>query len=294
MNDLLEKTLSTPVFMRSPHWRWALALAARANPFQTPSRLRSDGSLYEAAQYYQNLCLNKHAHATRRQTYPEMSMAHMLYTDAGMADTKGGPGWRWLIDALLLAGLEFDNFASALAVDLPADAVKLYHDTFFDVQPYLNSEPAVYTNILSVSDQPLGPSSIASPPEPEKCCLLRLFGYVWGPHDLLEYFYSRSRGQNRMHSQWVRASAGEMLSQQALTVSMSRRDLFREECVDVFKMAQKNWAMPPQELGSVEAEIRKSFLHRTVNLLSDRLRAADKIRAERAITKERALAEVTL
>ena len=95
-----------------------------------------------------------------------------------------------------------------------------------------------------------------------------------------------------MHSQWIRASAGEMLSQQALQVSMNRRNLFKEECVEVYKLAQKNWSMPVQELGSVEAEIRKNFLHKTVTLLSDRLRAADKIRAERGVAREQALAEV--
>ena len=291
MNDLLEKTITTPIYMRSPNWRWSLALSARADPFETPAKFRSDDSLHESAQFYRNLCFNRKAYASRSKAYPEMSLAYNLYEGNGIA-ARGGASWRGLIDSLLLAGLEFDNFSAALGVEMPADAVKLYHDNFFDVRPYLSSEPAVYTNILSASDQPLASEAPGSAPEQEKNCLLRLFGYVWGPHDLLEYFYSRSRGQNRMHSQWIRASAGEILSQQALQVSMNRRSLFKEECVEVYKLAQKNWAMPVQELGSIEAEIRKNFLHKTVTLLSDRLRAADKIRAERGVAREQALAEV--
>ena len=301
MLNALEKTLAVPSFMRAPQWRWNLTLHSRAQPFETPTQFRRDDSLYESAQFYRNQCMNKDGYAYRRRTYPEMLMAHNLYTDVSETSlVTGGSRWRGLIDSLLLAGLGFDEFSSALGLDLPADAIRLYHDVFFDVRDYIHSEPAVYVNVLSVSDQDLGIDVNGSTVSPKKAlelernCVLRLFGYVWGPHALLEYFFSRARGQNRMHTQWVRASAVELLSQQALTSSMNRRNIYKEECVEIYKLAQKNWSIPAQEVSSVETEIRQRFLHQTVTLISDRLRTADRLRAERGLSREQAYAEVRL
>ena len=277
-----------------------MSLALRANPFVTEARYRSDDSLYEASRFYRSVCQNRTAYRYRRRAFPEMLLAYNLYTDAAplLAPGRGfeaaaGVRWRNLLDALLLSGLEFDNFSSALGVDLPADAIRLYHDAYFDVREYITSEPAVYTNVLSVSDQPLGEGDEGAPKSLEQTCLVKVFGYVWGPHALLEHFFSRSRGQNRVHQQWVRAMATDLLNRQALAASIDVRNMYREESIELYKLAQKNWQIPQEEISDVESEIRRRFLHSTVTLLSDKLQRADKLRAEKELTRQQALQEIS-
>ena len=52
--------------------------------------------------------------------------------------------------------------------------------------------------------------------------------------------------------------------------------------------------MPEEEIGSVEDEMRRRFLHETVTLLDHKLRNADKLKAEKELTRAQALAEVQL
>ena len=293
MRQLLDKVTSSEVWMRSPQWRWNLALASRADPHESLAPLRVDDSLHEAATFYRNVCTQREAYAYRRRVYPEMSLAFSLWAGAtprSMLDDEAGKGgWRGLIDALLLAGLPYDQFASALGVHVPADAVRLYHDSFFDVSSYIDSSPAVFVNVLGASDQRL--------PElkgMESNCTLRLFAFTWGPDHTLDYFFSRNKGSNKMHSRWLKSLANEIITRQAVAIAMDRRNLFREDCREVLELARKHWAMPEEEVASVEEEMRRKFLYETVTLLDNQLRKADVLRAEKEMTRAQALAEVQL
>jgi len=233
MRQLLEKQPSQ-VFMRAPQWRWNIALASKANPSDSLAPLRPDGSLYESASFYRHLCRQRDAYAYRRRTWPDMSLAYGLWAGAsprsGLGDdTSGAGGWRGLIDALLLAGLPFESFSNALRIDMPSDAVHLYHDNFFDVRSYLDSEPAVFVNVLGAGEQtlPMGKNV-------ETNCMLRLFAYTWGPDAVLEYFFSRNKGVNRMHARWLKSLANEIITRQAIAVAMDKRNFYKEECREIY------------------------------------------------------------
>ena len=292
MENALERTLALPVWMRDPQWRWKLALMPRANPMLSIVPLRRDDSLYLAARFFKSLCRRPGDHAYRRRTYPEMIVAYAIWAGASLTAIAGlgGAGrWRGLVESLLLTDLPYSSFSEAIGVDMPAGVVRLYHDVFFDVRSYIDSEPAVYANVLSAAEQQLSPAGISG--TLERNCLLRLFSYTWGAEALLSYFFSRARGQNMAHSRWMRLLAGEVLTQQVVHDAISRRAFCLKECQDTFKMAQTYWQMPPQSIGSVEEEVRKRFLHDTVMLLSDTLSQADRMKAMRGISREQALEE---
>jgi hypothetical protein len=292
MRQFLEKVTSVPVWMRPPHWRWQTALASRANPHTTVAPLRSDNSLYEASTFYRHVCSQREAYSYRKRVFPEMNIAFSWYAGANprnvIEDEAGTGGWRGVIDALLLAGLPFDDFGSALGVDIVTDSIRLYHDTFFDVSSYLDSEPAVFVNVLGISDQKMPKLSSTDP------SMLKLFAYTWGPDATLEYFFSKNKGSNKMHSRWLKQLANEIITRQAVTIAMDRRNLYKEECREVLELARKHWAMPEDEVSSVEEEMRRRFLHETVTLLDNQLRKADVVRAEKDVTRAQALAEVQI
>ena len=298
MRALLDKEQALRPWQRAPQWRWNIALAGRA-AVDGLSALRIDDSLYEAASFYRHVCAQRNAFMYRNRVYPEMSLAFSVWAGAGarssLEDGAGKGGWRALIDALILAGLPFDQFASALKVDLPADAVKAYHDVFFDVGAYLESEPAVFINVLGTSDQLLTPEkkqSLSGNMDPG--CMLRLFAYTWGPDRTLEYFFSRNKGVDKMHQRWLKTLTNDLITRQAVSVALDSRNIYKEECRGVLDLARQHWQMPEEEVGSVEDEMRRKFLHETVTLLDYRLRRADKLRAEKEMTRAQALAEVQL
>lgn len=293
MLKLLEKTTATPVWMRAPQWRWNIALASRSSPLTPLGSLRSDCSLYEGATFYRHLCRQRQDYGYRRRVYPEMTMAYSIWAGANplgaLDDTCGRGGWRRVVEALLLAGLPFDSFRSALGVDLPADVVHLYHDAFFDVHEYLASAPAIWINVLGASDQTLPDMHHA-----DSGMMMRLFAYTWGPDALLESFYSKRKGVNKMHDRWLKTLVNDIITRQAVGMAMDRRNFFKEDCREVFELARKHWQMPEQEVSSVEDEMRKKFLYETVTLLDDRLKRADVLRAEKELTAKEALEAVEI
>jgi hypothetical protein len=292
MRQLLEKELVLEPWQRAPQWRWNIALASRAS-LDPVTPLKTDSSLYEAAGFYRHVCQQRNGFVYRKRVYPEMSMAFALWAGAHtrtpLDDQAGKSGWRGIIDALLLAGLPPDQFRTALRIDMPRDAIRLYHDMFFDVGSYLDSEPAVFINVLGASEQKLPEVS-----KLESNCMLRLFAYTWGPDATLEYFFSRNKGVNKMHQRWLKMLANEIITRQAVSIAMDRRNFYREDCREILDMARKTWEMPEDEVSSVEEEMRKKFLHETVTLLDNQLRKADVLRAEKELTRAQALAEVQI
>ncbi len=296
MDHDLERTLALPLWMRDPQWRWKLALLLRADTSASIIPFRSDSSLYEAAGFFRSLCRQPLEHAYRKRHYPEMILAYAIWNGVSMmAPTRGGGGrgnWRGIIEAMILSGVEPADFSPALGVDLPADSVTLYRDVFFDVTSYLNSEPAIHVNVLGTSEQELH-DRIGTHGNMEHNCLLKLFAYSWGPDALLSYFFSKSRGQNMAHTRWLRMLAGEILTRQTVRDALNSRSLYKKECLEIFKVALKNWEMPPESLSTVEDDIRRRFLHETVQLLSDTLSRADKFRAMDGMRRDEALKAAT-
>lgn len=295
MESALERTLSLPLWMRDPQWRWKLALNLRADPSQSIVALRRDRALHEAASFYQSLCRDPQGWAYRRRRFPDMVQAYGIWAGAGLTSRDGVRAqgrWRGIIEAMLLTGMPFDQFSAALGVSLPAGVVRAYHDTFFDVSSYLSSEPAIYVNVLGAAEQELKPGGEIG--QLERNCLLRLFAYTWGAEELLSYFFSRARGQNMAHSRWMRILAGELLTRDVVYRAIGQRGAYTKECIDTWKLAQANWQLPQETLGSVEDEIRKRFLHETVALLSDTLSRADEIKAHRDVTRAEAMEAASL
>lgn len=278
--------------MRDPQWRWKLALALRADPSQSILSFRSDPALREAAEFYRSLCLRPDDHRYRREVHPAMTVAYAIWAGASLTSRSGLAGhgrWRGIIEALLLAGMPFGDFSAALGVDLPARVVRAYHDVFFDVNSYLDSEPAVHVNVLSAAEQELRPGEAIR--SLERNCLLRLFAYTWGPEALLSFFFSRSRGQNLAHSRWLRMLAGDILTRDVVCEAIGQRGAYTDECVATWKLAQAHWQLPEDSMSSVEDELRSRFLHESVQLLGDTLSRADQLKAMRDMSREEALQE---
>lgn len=292
MESVLEKLLALPIWMRDPQWRWKVALILRADPTKKLNSLRYDESLYIAASFYQHLCKYPDNPAYRRRVYPDMVMAYAIWSgDVSLAynDVNGSGKWRGILEALLLTDVPFQDFSAVLGVDIPANVVKLYHDVFFDVRSYIDSEPAIYVNVLSAADQELSPDGQIG--QLERNCFLRLFAYTWGAEALISYFFSRARGQNMAHTRWVRMLAGDILTRNAVCTAINHRALYKKECRETFQLAQMYWQLPVESVGTVEDEIKKRFLHATVQFLSDRLSRADRIKATRELSREEALEE---
>lgn len=291
MHDL-DRERALPAFLRDPQWRWKLALTLRANPTRNINEFRSDPQLHEAASFYRSMCVGPHNHNYRKARHPEMTIAYALWSGAQLspvAGVYGRGGWRGIIEALLLTDVDPADFSTLLRVDIPADTIRLYTSNYFDVKPYLDSEPAVHINVLSAAEQNLS----KHPAQPEMNCMLRLFAYTWGADALLSHFYSRSAGQSLTHQRWMRVLAGEVLTRQVAMDALSRRNMYKEEYVNLFKVAQKNWEMPGTDVDAVEDEIKKRFLHETVTVLGDRLARADKLRASNELTRAQALEAAT-
>jgi hypothetical protein len=290
MEHALERTLSLPLWMRDPQWRWKLALVLRADPSKSIVSFRQDTSLHEAAAFFKSLCQAPDNHVYRRRRFPDMCVAYAMWAGASMTSLKGIQGtgrWRGIIESLILTGLPAGDFSAALGVPVSPRVVRLYHDVFFDVGSYLESSPAVHVNVLSAAEQKLDPQGSMGPMEQN--CLLRLFAYTWGAEALVSYFFSRNRGQNMAHSRWLRQLAGDILTRDVVCEAIGQRGAYRKECIDTWKLAQAHWQMPAETLGSVEDEIRKRFLHETVQLLGDRLSRADEMRAMRDISRTEAV-----
>ena len=292
MRQMYDK-LPEKLYMRAPQWRWNLALASRASPQEPVALFRPDNSLYEATTFYRHLCFQRQAYAYRKRVFSEMNLAFSLWAGANprtvIDDESGAGGWRAVIDSLLLAGLPFDQFAPALGVDLPRDSIKLYHDVFFDINSYLESAPAIFINVLGASEQKLPKIQ-----NMESQTMLRLFAYTWGPDHMLEYFFSRNKGANKMHARWLKQLANDIITRQAVSIAMDRRNFYKEECREVLELARKHWVMPEEDVSSVEDEMKKKFLHEMLTLLDHQLRTADVLKAEKDMTRAQALAEVQL
>lgn len=285
MPEKLESYLSRPVWMRPTSWRWMSVLELRAGEGRPGFRVPVDASLHESALFYRHLCEQPERFSIRNRRFPEMSLAYQMF-----GESTGDSQWRGLLDSLLLTDMDPADFSGCLNLDIPADTVRLYHDCFFDVRSYLTSDPAIHINVLSAAEQDLSRRAMKNM---ERNCMLRLFAYHWGADALLEYYFSRGTGQRRAQQRWFRSLAAELVTAQAAEIAMNRRSLQKEECIEVFKLAQSNWKLPEDTLASAEEEMRQKFLHDTVQILDRNLKQAEELRMHRDISREQALREVT-
>lgn len=318
-----------PDYLRVPFWRWLTVLHGRTDPGTPPTGALSDPLIMRASRFYKRVCEEGPGGMKRCQQYwPDIFEAYMLFGGG-----RGESVWRSVVEALLLTELEFDEIPAALELPtMSAAVVKTYHDLFFCIRPYMQSEAAIHTNILATSNIYLDPGQAdalltynenvfrdkkrrerlqkqltdsglgvnvaeslvprtpdANAPTGHVDLMRRMFAWHWGAGAFLDYFFGRGGSASRTHKAWAREWLSESLTRSLCSAASGQRSLYREDVQELFKLAQKNWAMPEESGHEVEEEIRAGFLHDAVQVLDRSLQEVDKIRAEEGVKRLEAI-----
>ena len=143
MNDY-QYLETLPIGMRSPQWRWQIALAAKIYGQRSTGEAIRDHNI---RRYVQFLDIPKKEMVNSmyiQRRFPDIYLASEINNQSGFGRHK------WMVEALIMGRCTSTTIAKHLV--LGKDGVKalcMYKQLYFDVEPLLDSPLAVFTNVLS-------------------------------------------------------------------------------------------------------------------------------------------------
>jgi len=161
--------------LRPPGWRW-LRAGYLVDNGRRLSRCRDDNKVWDAVAFYRALrsCQDERGRARLARKMPAFFEAWQVYQQASLV--------RWEVEARLLANEETE--AIARKCGLSANAVEVFHDTFFSVRPHLRARDWIMNCVI-------GPKVHRGLKETDQDELLKLYAFAGGPlvvDSLMDYF----------------------------------------------------------------------------------------------------------
>jgi len=160
--------------LRPPGWRWLRACQVVENRLRV--RVRDDDRVRDAVAFYRALqrCQNERGRARLARKIPAFFEAWLVYQQSSLK--------RWELEARLLANEETD--AIVRKCGLSANAVEVFHDTFFTVRPHLRARDWIMNCVM-------GSKAHRVLTETDQDLLLKLYALAGGPlvvDSLMDYF----------------------------------------------------------------------------------------------------------
>jgi len=225
-----DASMLRPDWMRPPCWRWNVTMGYLADPTKSLSKTRRDPELYESVRYYRDKKQFQRSPKFYIKRFPEMKQAHDLFYHSHYG------GWRWFIEALLIAGLSDDEVKDALKVDIDTDVIAMYRKVFFHVDPYIDSSVAISANILSTSRLDI---------KGKRDCdyTWKLFAYNWGGEAFLNQFANKRTAIHNNYARWFRDLAKECLTINAFQLASDLKRTYNLETLEILRIAKEYWTI---------------------------------------------------
>lgn len=257
--------LAKPFWLRPPCWRWNIILAFQADPSLDPLLVQQDDYLYEGILYYRSKKISVNLGSTAYiSKYPELAYVHDIFNCGRYGS------WRWIIEALITAGLDNRAIVTLLNVPITEQAIQIYRKLFFDVEDYLHSGPAVESNILSTS-------RLSMQGRLDCDYTWKLFGYIWGGPAFIDNFMSKRMSPDAKVLKWFKDLARERLTINAFQASSELRYSYNIEGLEILKTAKEYWAITEDDMQQGEDLAANSFISSMASHIDMcLLRAADK------------------
>lgn len=211
-----------------------------ADPSKPLTHVRHDEKLYNGAKFYRDRKrLIKCNPLLLKQRYPEYMQAYNIFYHSHYG------GWRWYIEALLMAGCSNEEIRELLKINIPVEVLDIYRKVFFDVEPYLQSEAAVYANILSISRLNIKPKTDCD-------YTWKIFAYTWGAEPFLKCFANSSPSTNEPYARWFRDMAKANLTVSAFQYSADLKKSYNMETLEILRIAKDYWTISDGDMAKAE------------------------------------------
>jgi hypothetical protein len=243
----VDSLLLKPEWLRAPSWRWSVIQSYLADPVKSNAPIQSDKFLTEAVQYYKDRKKFVKDPAKVKKAHPESSLAFELYSN-----NRPG-GWRWYIEALMMTGTSIEDIQKALKVDCPVDALNIFRNVFFDITPYIESEIAVYANVLSTS-------RVAAANPDNHDYTWKMFAYCWGADDFIKRFCFKAKEQSKEHREWFKMMAASNIALNSYHASSDLRLMYNNQAVEVLRLAQTYWSVDPDSTKTADSMVGNSVV----------------------------------
>jgi hypothetical protein len=219
-----------------------------------------DAVLFEGAQFYR-MKKEKRTLLVRKR-FPEYLLAQNLYN----ANHPGG--FRWYLEALCMTNITEEEIRKALQVDCPIDALRIFRKAYFDILPYINSDVAVTSNVLSTSRQAIDISN-------DHDYTWKMFAYTWGADSFLELFCNKQPKVPRKYQSWFKDVSQNRLMVSSFHAISDMRYRYNRESFEILNTAQQNWNLPANSLKEGEELAKKDVLGSLLSHIDMCLQNAD-------------------
>ena len=321
-----------PNYLRVPFWRWLMVLHGRAAPSNPPEGSLSDPLIMKASRFYKRVCEEGPGGMKRCQQYwPAIFEAYTLF-GGGRGESVWRSVMEALLltelefdeipAALDIPGMTTEGIRTyhALFFDVrgymqsevaihtnvlatssiyldpgQASALLTYNDNVFRARKRRQKlqDQLIDQGIgMQVAESLVPRTPDSNAPVGHVDLMRRMFAWHWGAGAFLDYFYGRGGSASRTHKAWAREWLSESLTRSLCSAASGQRSLYREDVQELFKLAQKNWAMPEESGYEVEEEIRAGFLHDAVQVLDRSLQEVDRLRAEEGVRRLEAIKRI--
>jgi hypothetical protein len=242
-DDLLHR----PEWMRPPSWRWLASESFLADPTKDVDEVMADPIIYEAARFKRLLKTQPDRPAHQWREYKDVSAAFQMYLNSV------NDGWRWILEAYLMTGLDDKEISERLKVDITPSIVKRYRGLFFDISPYRDSKQAVTANLLSTSKVRVGATGVSD-------YTWKVFAYVWGPDAFEEAFFPSKEKMQNIYTEWLRINTSQSLDSAAFHLASDMRTAYNESAMSIIETARHYWDIPDSSTDSLADQAKKDFL----------------------------------
>jgi hypothetical protein len=239
----LARTISLPSHHKQPAWRWVTILDYVINWKKPLRRVLVDEYLYVGTKFARHLKnLDRNCGAIR-SAFPPIEEAYRYFT------RSDAYSYRWILEALILSGLDDEEISEHLEMEFGSDTVKAYKKLFFDVEDYLENNLLLEANLFSAcmsSATDFNDYDFA----------WKLVAHARGSDAALAVMSPAGTNSDDV-SDWIKDKIRSKLLTKSLQVVANTRLLYRQEIMTVFEYATRSWDGPE---GSQRKQAEKVFL----------------------------------
>lgn len=227
MSGCLADYVDAPPSFRPPSWRWLVALDYLADPRRNTADLAFDPHLKAAADY----CRTRKA--GKRPEGPEKLAAAALTLFTAVRPH----GWRWVTEALLMTGADYQDVASHVP-SLRPELLEMYEKLFFDVRDLLSSPVEVRATILCAAQNQSDVYSVYD-------CTWKLFAYRWGLGPALTLIQGPMDALPKECTDWMKEQIRQNTLVTSFHVTQDPRWALEEASQEILKTADIYWEFAP-------------------------------------------------
>ena len=219
-----------------------------ADPSKSLKNIRKDRSLYEAAQFYRDRKKYINSPKYYAKKYPEITLAFDLFIN------NRAHSWRWYLEALIISGLDNKEIKKTLNVDISIDVLEMYRKLFFDIGSYIDSDIAIFANILSTCRSKLTDCNNYD-------FTWKLYAFSKGPESFIKEFCSKSTEVSKSFKKWFKEQSEKNITVNAFHLTNDLRLTYNQSALDVLRIAKDFWVISSNDWQKGESLAKESFIN---------------------------------